>query len=144
MQASCSGSFAICNNQAFNLFKPSWVWAKRCVPTRCPCSSKTSTSWWVSAQSSPTYHIVVILFLEHFLGVSGPSITGGRPQLPSNRRLAQESCQGRTIFRYRSSRVETEVFPRQAISSRGIPARPWSKGPRKILTYKETPEGTYG
>ncbi len=60
----------------------------------------------VSAQSNPTYHIFVCLFLEHFLGGSGPYIIGGRPQHPSHRRLAQEICQRKAIFFYRSSRVE--------------------------------------
>jgi hypothetical protein len=44
---------------------------------------------WVSAQSSPTYHIFVFPCLAQLLGVSGPSITGARAQRPSNHRLAE-------------------------------------------------------
>jgi hypothetical protein len=63
-------------------------------------------------------------FSSELPGGSGPYIAGGRPQRPSNHRLAQESCQGRTIFFYRSSRVENQAFPRQGISCRGAPCRP--------------------
>jgi hypothetical protein len=53
------------------------------------------------------------------LGKSGPSIQVLAAR-PSNRRWSQESCQGSTIFPYRSSRVEVRVFPRQFLTGQGV------------------------
>ncbi len=50
---------------------------------------------WVSAQSNPMYHLIVILVSPKLPGGSGPYIIGGRPQRPSHHRLAQECCQGK-------------------------------------------------
>jgi hypothetical protein len=41
---------------------------------------------------------------------------------------AQESCQGRTIFLKRSSRVEHLVFPRQFLWSKASPCKPFVEG----------------
>ena len=57
-------------------------------------------------------------------GEIGSFYTGCSKQRPSNHRLAQESCQGRTIFAYWSSRVEKQAFPRQGISCRVDPCGP--------------------
>src|SRR5438132_10677898 len=75
--------------------------------------------------------------LAQLLGGSGPSIPGARSNVPPIIDWPRKAARGSTIFPYRSSRVENEVFPRQCISSRETPASPWSKGLGKILTYKE-------
>ncbi len=60
-------------------------------------------------------------FLHKLLGVSGPYITGGRPHVPPIVDWPRKAARGSTIFWYRSSRVEEEVFPRQCLSSRDHP-----------------------
>ncbi len=60
-------------------------------------------------------------FLHTLLGVSGPSIPGARSNVPPIVDWPRKAARGRTIFLYRSSRVEEEVFPRQCVSSRDQP-----------------------
>src|SRR5712692_9667255 len=74
---------------------------------------------------------------EQLLGVSGPYIMGARSNVPPIIDWPRKAARGSTIFPYRSSRVEKQVFPRQCRSRRTIPVGPWSKGLEKIVTYKE-------
>jgi len=59
-------------------------------------------------------------FLEKLLGVSGPSIAGARSNVTPIIDWRRCAARGRTIFPYRSSRVEKQVFPRQWLSSRDV------------------------
>jgi hypothetical protein len=79
-----------------------------------------------------------VLLLGAFPGDIGSLYNGWETARPSNHRLAQECCRRSAIFLYRSSRVETEAFPQQSLSSRFSLLSPWSRGLTKILTYKET------
>src|SRR5712692_6753617 len=71
---------------------------------------------------------------EQLLGVSGPYIMGARSNVPPIIDWPRKAARGSTIFPYRSSRVEKQVFPRQCRSRRTLPASPWSKGLEQILT----------
>jgi hypothetical protein len=51
-------------------------------------------------------------------GGSGPYITGARSNVPPIVDWPRKAARGRTIFFYRSSRVEKRAFPRQYVSSR--------------------------
>jgi hypothetical protein len=55
---------------------------------------------------------------EETPGGVGSFYNGCSKHVPPLIELAQENCQGSAIFPYRSSRVETKVFPRQFLSSR--------------------------
>ena len=76
---------------------------------------------WLSAQSKPTYHILALPFLQKLLGVSGPYIAGARSNVPPIIDWPRKAARGRTIFPYRSSRVEELVFPQQCLSRRELP-----------------------
>ena len=60
-------------------------------------------------------------------GVSGPYITGARSNVPPIIDWPRKTAKGRTIFFYRSSRVEKAVFPRQYLLGRNSSCRPLSK-----------------
>src|SRR6266853_1305513 len=80
--------------------------------------------------------------LAQLLGVSGPYLTGGRPQRPSNHRLAQESCPRKNALALSVEPCgETSLSPAVRIQQ-GKPCQPLVKGLRKSVIYKERPIGT--
>src|SRR5258708_25579898 len=94
------------------------------MPTRCGNSALRDMAHMGICPIQTNVPHRSLSFARTIPGRIGSFYTKCSKQRPSNHRWAQEICQRRTIFAYRSSRVETEAFPRQYLSGWLTPAQP--------------------